>query len=189
MEAELKPITDFKSYNKVQFILESSKHLFKKFSTEQKRFTLYENESLYVPPQNFIIVQESHYVPKPNGEMRLEIKPVTAVHIFLPETLQKVFQTPGVLKEMLKYTEKLFLEKTLSNFIQGEVWLKKIRTTQYKQNCLSNIFYYDEFGNKKSARKPCRRTKIRRWICIFTFFPSTFSWKNGKHFPFNRLSR
>ena len=53
MKIELKKTTDTLTYNKVHFVLEKNKNVFDEFSTEHRRFKIYEEEILYVPPEKF----------------------------------------------------------------------------------------------------------------------------------------
>ena len=143
-ETKLKPITDEKSYCKAQFILEKNKNIFQKFSTKHLRFKIYEQESLYVPPQIIEIGEESVFVITNYETITVEMKSRYAAYISFVDTLQMVLAIPGVLNEMQIYVNNLYKEEThLSNFVQGDLWKKKYKDA--KKIVFPIFLYFDEF--------------------------------------------
>lgn len=126
VEVELKPKVDKTAYYSTQNILESSKNMFNKFSSEHLRFKLYEQESLYVPPETFAIGEVPFYdIDETNVQVLM--KTVYATYISLIKTLKAVLGVPGVFKQIEDYVIKLSKEtSTLSNVMQGDLWKKKI---------------------------------------------------------------
>ena len=64
MKTELNETTNALTYNKVHFVLEKNKNLFDRFSTKYRRFKIYEEESLYRPPEKFPIGNETIFVAR-----------------------------------------------------------------------------------------------------------------------------
>ena len=122
MEIQLKPVAHDALYYKVQFILENSKQIFRKFSTEHLRFKVYEQESFYIPPELFGIGEEAVFVDTDKESISVGKKTIYAAHVPLKSELEAFFKIPGMFKQMKDYADSLSEEKTiLSNFIQGDL--------------------------------------------------------------------
>ena len=147
LKNELKPLTNDNTYYTTQFILEKNKNVFNKFSTEHLRFKIYEQESFYVPPQIFPIGEDAVFVVNEDGVTEIQMKPIYAAKVSLQDTIKNIFSLPGVFKQIKDYTTVLNKEKILlSNFIQGDLWLKK-----YKRNdqfVVPVFLYFDEFETR-----------------------------------------
>ena len=131
METQIKPIANDVLYCKVQFILETNKQLFRKFSTEHLRLKLYEHESFYIPPQLFKIGEDTVFLNSDEGNMKIEKKTIYAAHVPLKSTLEAFFKVPGIFNQMWDYANGLSKDKTiLSNFIQGDLWAKKYSSSE-----------------------------------------------------------
>ena len=146
MENELKPRTDKTSYYKARFILENNKHIFKKFSTEHLRLKMYKEESVYVPPEIFDVGLEPVYTIKDKENVVVQEKKVCGVHVPLKKTLEAFFKISGIFKEMKQYAEKLSADKDfLSNFIQGDLWLKKYLLRNKGKIVFPFTIFFDDF--------------------------------------------
>lgn len=74
------------------------------------------------------------------------MKTVNAVYVSLPKTLQTVLQVPGLFNKMQEYVNKLSSDKQfLSNFVQGDLWLKKYKNISQNQIVFRLFIYLDEF--------------------------------------------
>ena len=135
METQLQVFQNNELIQKVKFILYDNKNVFDKFSTEYRRFKIYEENSFYIAPELFEIGEDYVYDETELDQQNPEVKPkkIFAAHIPLAKTLQAVFTIPGLFQEMEDYATRISEEKTvLSNLIQGELWLKIIRTLKKK---------------------------------------------------------
>lgn len=144
MESQVKPVANIASYSKVLYILENNKQLFGKFSTEHLRFKLYEQESYYIPPQLFEIGEDSVFLTDGQGGTKVGKKTIYAAHVPLKLTLEAFFKVPGMFNQMQGYADSLSRDKTMiSNFIQGDLWSKKYKTSE---KLIFPLFvYFDEF--------------------------------------------
>lgn len=142
-EDEIKPITSAEVYFKIQFILESSKNLFNKFSTEKKRFDLYEEEGLFVPPENYLIGKIPYYDPTQN---RVVPKDVYGCFVPLQKTLKLFLQKPGIFEQLFNYTKQLFSSdpNILCNVVHGSIY-KKYVSNHTDKICFPLFGHYDEF--------------------------------------------
>ena len=147
MKSELLSIANDVMRNKVQFILERNEELFNKFSSEHLRFKTYEKEYRYMLPQLFQIGEENEFVAGHDGRISVQAKPVYAAYVPLQDTLKSFLSTRGILKEMKKYMMCLSQEKNvMSNFIQGNLWLKKYHDPN--KMVLPIFLYSDEFETR-----------------------------------------
>ena len=144
METQIKPMANDALYCKVQFILETNKQLFRKFSTEHLRLKLYEHESFYIPPQLFKIGEDTVFLNSDEGNTKIEKKTIYAAYVPLKSTLEAFFKVPGIFNQMWDYANSLSKDKTiLSNFIQGDLWAKKYSSSE---KLIFPLFvYFDEF--------------------------------------------
>ena len=107
METELKPLGHEPSYFKAKFIMEKNKNLFQKFSTEHSRLKIYEQESLYIPPQLFEIGEEPIFVIVDCESIKVEMQSRYAAYVPLEDTLKTALAVPGLFNEMRNYVNDL----------------------------------------------------------------------------------
>lgn len=147
MQHELKPIANDVTYSKAQYVLEKSKNLFVKLSTEHLRFKTLEQESWYVPPQTFEIGKEPFFVAADNGYIGVQMKPVYAAYVSLRDTLRMVLSKPGVFKEIQDYVNILAKETSIvSNIMQGDLWSKKYSNGD--KTVFPIFLYFDDFETR-----------------------------------------
>lgn len=147
METHVKPISTEMAYSKSQFILENSKDVFKKFSTEHLRFNMYEEKSSYIRPQLFKIGKEPTYITKDDKSVIVEMKSIFAAYVPLKDSLQTVLSKPGILDSIIQYMDDLGADKKyLRNVIQGDLWLKKYHDPG--KIIIPLHFYFDEFETR-----------------------------------------
>ncbi|XP_051165298.1 uncharacterized protein LOC127284058 [Leptopilina boulardi] len=147
METHVTPISTEMAYSKSQFILENSKDVFKKFSTEHLRFNMYEEKSSYIRPQLFEIGKEPTYITKDDKSVIVEMKSIFAAYVPLKDTLQTVLSKPGILDSIIQYMDDLGADKKyLRNVIQGDLWLKKYHDPG--KIIIPLHFYFDEFETR-----------------------------------------
>lgn len=101
IEININPTSSEESYLKRQFTLENVKDIFKPFSTEHLRFKMYEEKSLYIPPQLFEIGQEAVYFKQQNKTASVVMKLVYATYVPLLDTFKTFLSVPGTLETIL----------------------------------------------------------------------------------------
>lgn len=97
-------------------------NIFEKFSTEDRRFTLYRNVSFFVNPNPYLIFK--------HGE-----KKVWGMHVPLRNSLKCLFELPGVYESVKRYMQTLYEETDeISNIIQGDLWKKVYKNVRFDDN-------------------------------------------------------
>lgn len=107
IELKLRQSLNDDNYLKVQFILEDSKSIFFKFSSEYRRLQEYQTNSIYIPPVVFPIGSSLSYHRDDLSNLTVTNANLYAVHIPLKPTLENFFSKPGVFQQIQKYVAYL----------------------------------------------------------------------------------
>lgn len=121
---KMSTIIEKNALNKLNSILQSSKLIFDKFSTESKRFSLYNDHKLLTNPQEITIGKK--YVNKYiNNESIVVQENTTGQYIPLQSTLKSYLEIPGAFNTLTSHINYLKNEKNIiSNLIQCDTWKK-----------------------------------------------------------------
>lgn len=133
--------------DKIKFILDSNKDMFTKFSTEHHRLNTYANKKLYIPPELIEISPKKETEKSTDTATNDEEKSAYVAHVSIENSFKKILEIPGMYNEMTQYVEQLSKEKVLlCNIIQGDLWVKKYRSTE--KTVFPIFMYFDQFETR-----------------------------------------
>lgn len=127
LDMRLRSSVNDEQSSKIKYILEDSKNIFFKFSTEHRRFQQYQIHSIYIPSETFVIGSAPSYSVDNSQTAKVVNRNSETVRIPLKPTLETIFPKPGVFEQI--QNDVSTLEKGsihLSNIMPGELWKKNI---------------------------------------------------------------
>jgi len=135
---------DNTSLYKIEQIFNLFENPFESLDSEFKRFKYFKEKGTLIEPELYVIGQQtigkqidSNYVIVPTN--------VTGQYISVKSVLQKLFDLPDFLQQILNYMQSLSIESNgISNIIQAELF-KKLQEKYPNRTIIPLIFYYDEF--------------------------------------------
>lgn len=125
-------------------MFESLENPFSGLNTEYRRFQAFESSGFYIPPVDYILGSRLNDSRTREGSVELNMISVKAKFVPLRSILKKIFELPGVLDNTIAYMKSLPKNPTtLTNFVQGELWLEK--TIGYNGTVIPLFVYFDDF--------------------------------------------
>ncbi|KAJ8677522.1 hypothetical protein QAD02_013309 [Eretmocerus hayati] len=141
IQADLRDEVDPDTSGKVLLILDNNGSPFSSLLTENQRFAMYKERSVYQNPQDSRVGEKEVKI----GLLERVRKTVYGIHISLPETLKVYLQILGIFKSMIEYQQNLLKESnTFSNIIQGRLWLEKFLPLLKHKIVFPLIVFFDD---------------------------------------------
>lgn len=141
--------------------------VFSTFSSEHRRFSFFERNQTYIPPQA-IVVGES------NTRGGNQVVNRTVQFIPLREVLRAFFSLESILVDTLQYMANIYSDITnIHNFIQGYYWQSK-RTVHAGRNVVPLFLFFDDYetGNALGSH-----SGIHKLGAVYVSIPCLPPWR------------
>ncbi|KAJ1526452.1 hypothetical protein ONE63_009586 [Megalurothrips usitatus] len=131
--------------DEILHMLEALKCPFEGFSTDYRRMKYFESNCYYVAPESFIISEHHPKLFNTNNGPLIKLVKTTGQFVKLRHLFQNLFELPGAFSETMKFIDSLKADKGfVSNFVQCQMWQKKLSYFNESDIVIPVDFYYDE---------------------------------------------
>jgi hypothetical protein len=123
-------------------IIKRLKEQFKMVDNEKKLIKILKEKDLYIEPE-VVTIDYSNQLKLKNGLPCIMPVKISCIKSSISEQFRKIFEQPGVFKELTEYVTRLNEKDYVTSYIQSEAWKKKVRDLNKDSHVFPYFLYFD----------------------------------------------